>query len=112
MLETGIILTKIPRTCKECPHKEYDDYNDDWICPLTNFNNGEFEVGYRLIVDFPGWDKKRHDCCPIKRLPEKKDAAKHKTSNKDWSADKVATFFDGYDHGFNDCLEKILKENK
>lgn len=79
----GIIVVDIPDDCRLCP--AYDS-----------------EVNYCSCVDKKILEVKKPDWCPIKPMPEKKNAPKKVCSIP-------GVHYVGWANGWNCCVEEILK---
>ena len=84
-----ILVMEKPESCDTC----LIENNIDWICPITGGITGDENNLPRYIGRLPN--------CPLKSLPKKRDGR--------FTYDEYG---DGWDAGFNACIDEILKEEK
>lgn len=82
----GVIVVDVPETCGDCACCQYDGQYDR-CCGV----NGEDLMN----ID---WNGEKPDWCPIKPIPPKQ--------NNDNLYDD---FYNGFDVGWNACIDEILK---
>lgn len=87
----GIVIIGIPNCCAECSLINIDE-DLNLSCDATS-----------LYIDVKKLNLKP-DWCLIKAVPER-------MPEKDYSPIQDKHYFDGYDDGWNDCLNNILKED-
>ena len=95
MDKAAFLVIDMPESCSKC--KFLYEFQGIKKCQLMNvFNNGASRLSQNTFAE------KRHEKCPLRELPEKKDRN---------SPERVeyGNFGTGYIAGFNDCLDKILK---
>lgn len=86
----GIIVVDIPKNCEKCDISE------------------KIYRGNELVIDCPHLDylvdklNNRDENCPIKPMPEKREPKEHPVSHR-------GIFMEGFETGWNDCIDKILK---
>ena len=91
----AVLVMDMPESCGKC--KFLYEFQGIKKCQLMNvLNNGVSRLSQNTFT------VKRHEECPLRELPEKKDEN---------SPERVeyGNFGYGYLAGFNDCLDKILK---
>lgn len=86
----AILVLEMPNTCNDCPMMAWDD-EDDWLgCHLTNRQTGLWGSKVGKPID-----------CPLKPMPNKQ------ATNLAIGIDLVDGFKDGWNYGWNACLEEI-----
>lgn len=83
-MSKGIILLDMPENCRDCKYFGL-------TCKIIEEKCNRYNQDGK-----PDW-------CPIKPIPEK-------MPEKDYSPIEDKHYFDGYDDGWNHCLNNILKE--
>lgn len=87
----AILIMDMPESCSKC--KFLYEFQGIKKCQLMNvLNNGASKLSQSTFT------QKRHDLCPLRELPEKE----HNDNGYD-------EYSDGYDAGWNACLDEILK---
>lgn len=87
----AILVMDMPESCSMC--KFLYEFQGIKKCQLMNvLNNGASRLSQNTFTE------KRHEKCPLRELPEK--------GHNDNGYDEYS---DGYDAGWNACLNKILK---
>ena len=78
--------------------------DDCTMCKFWNTDDDECYATGSEELSLGGCEKTKPDWCPLRELPEKKDRN---------SPERVeyGNFGTGYIAGFNDCLDKILKDD-
>lgn len=93
----AVLVIDIPESCSKC--KFMYEFQGIKKCQLMNvLNNGDSKLSQSTFT------QKRHDRCPLRELPEKKEInynKNHYMSNFWTGAKRV---------GWNACLNEILKE--
>lgn len=87
-MSKSILVIDTPENCNECELHALTkrDYDKEFYCtPIGK------------IVDEFANNGTKPDWCPLKDVPEKRD---QKT---------VITYFDGWNSGYNACIDEILK---
>lgn len=89
----GIIVVDIPETCENCKlsEKTWDDTEMLITCPFMPY---QVECGNK---------QNQEEYCPIKQMPLKEEP------DPQYAEDE---WVNGYDFGWNECIDKILKGNK
>lgn len=85
----AVLVMGMPKSCSKC--KFIYEFQGIKKCQLMNvLNNGASKLSQSTFT------QKRHDWCPLRELPEKV----HNDNGFD-------EYSDGYDAGFNACLNEI-----
>lgn len=103
----SVLIMDMPESCSKC--KFMYEFQGIKKCQLMNvLNNGASKLSQNTFT------QKRHDLCPLRELPEKKEsdsflieAVKNDCFD---GTDSDTAYFNGKDAGWNACLDEILKE--
>lgn len=88
----AVLVMDMPESCSKC--KFIYEFQGIKKCQLMNvLNNGASKLSQSTFT------QKRHDWCPLRELPENV----HNDNGYD-------EYSDGYDAGFNACLNEIAGE--
>ena len=88
----AVLVMDMPESCSKC--KFIYEFQGIKKCQLMNvLNNGASKLSQSTFT------QKRHAWCPLRELPEKE----HNDNGYD-------EYSDGYDAGFNACLNEIAGE--
>ena len=91
-MKKAVLVMDMPESCSKC--KFIYEFQGIKKCQLMNvLNNGASKLSQSTFT------QKRHDWCPLRELPEKV----HNDNGYD-------EYSDGYDAGFNACLNEIAGE--
>lgn len=104
----AVLVMDMPESCSKC--KFMYEFQGIKKCQLMNvLNNGASKLSQSTFT------QKRHDWCPLRELPEKKESAsflKEAVKNDCFDGTDLDTaYFNGKDAGWNACLDEILKAN-
>lgn len=85
-MNKAILVIDMPESCEKCPL--FHGFYTDMTCGANNYG-----------IDYPYPKDFRQDWCPLKPLPNKKTGFQ---------------YADGYDYcdGWNECIDKILSDQK
>ena len=87
-MNKAILVIDMPTCCNECSLMFQDEYS--YWCPVRcDENKTDLYDNYIMFHRKPDW-------CPLKELPEKKLG---------YTSDE---FFNGFDVGYNTCINEIL----
>lgn len=92
----AVLVMDMPESCSEC--KFMYEFQGIKKCQLMNvLNNGASKLSQSTFT------QKRHDLCPLRALPEKKETVHLQEcyDNSYWSDEMRA--------GWNNCLDTILE---
>lgn len=95
-MSKGIIVVDIPKCCDQCPIRHPGLAR----CQITGISTSHTSGGK------PMDQKKRPKWCPIKPIPDRKPPSTFTPSPM------IDHYYTAYDKGWNDCLDKILKEKE
>ena len=94
----AIFVMDMPKSCSKC--KFMYEFQGIKKCQLMNvLNNGASKLSQSTFT------QKRHDWCPLRELPEKRDTSHPQAcyTNSYWTDEMNA--------GFNACLDEIIGRN-
>lgn len=95
----GFLIVDMPESCSRC--KFMYEFQGIKKCQLMNvLNHGASKLSQSTFT------QKRHDLCPLRELPEKKEINHNKNHY-------ISNFWaDAKRVGWNACLDKILKRKE
>lgn len=95
-MSKAILIVDMPESCSKC--KFMYEFQGIKKCQLMNvLNNGVSKLSQSTFT------QKRHDLCPLRKLPEKRDTSHPQAyyTNSFWADEMNA--------GFNACLDEICQ---
>lgn len=89
-MSKSILAIDTPESCAKCPL--FSNVYTDMTCRVN-----------RRTIDYPFPDNRVSDWCPLKKIPTK-------YAERDYTPIETKQYMEGYEDGYNDCIDNILKE--
>ena len=98
----AILLIDMPKDCMYCPVAHYNKLDEFTGCDIVSGKK------YAMATDEDYKESIRASWCPLKPIPQKKDIHETIPASIFINGEQV----DAYSIGWNDCIDKLLGEDK